>query len=33
MEITTVKIEDLRYPLGEFDQGLEVTPELRRDFC
>lgn len=29
MENTTVKIEDLRYPIGEFDPNIEVTPEMR----
>jgi uncharacterized damage-inducible protein DinB len=24
--------EDLRYPVGKFDSGREVTPELRREF-
>ncbi len=29
METTQARIEDLRYPIGEFDQGLEITSELR----
>ncbi len=31
METTKVKIEDLRYPIGEFDKEIEITPELRRE--
>ncbi len=31
METTPARIEDLRYPLGEFDSSIEVTPELRRE--
>jgi len=32
MENTTVMTEDLRYPVGEFDPGIDVTPELRKEF-
>jgi len=34
MENMTVAaaIEDLRYPVGEFDKNIEVTPEMRAEF-
>jgi uncharacterized damage-inducible protein DinB len=33
MEIMTVAVanNDLRYPIGEFDSGIEITPELRQE--
>ena len=31
METTKAKTEDLRYPIGEFDANIEITPELRRE--
>ena len=31
METTQAKTEDLRYPIGEFDKNIEITPELRRE--
>ncbi len=31
METTQAKIENLRYPIGEFDPEFDVTPELRRE--
>ena len=34
MEITTAEAasKDLRYPIGEFDRSVEVTPEVRKEF-
>lgn len=34
MEITTAAAanEDLRYPIGDFDKNIEVTPDLRAEF-
>ena len=31
METTKAKTEDLRYPIGEFDANIEITPQLRRE--
>jgi uncharacterized damage-inducible protein DinB len=31
METTTAAIEDLRYPIGEFDPKTQVTPAMRRE--
>lgn len=30
--IAAAAIDDLRFPVGKFDSGVEVTPELRREF-
>ena len=32
METTRAKIEDLRYPIGNFEANFEITPELRNSF-
>ena len=32
MATTTEMIEDLKYPIGNFDKNIEITPELRNGF-